>query len=290
MTDLAIRPNGNYHVEMTRDQVELVKNTVALNATDDQLKLFLAVCQRTGLDPFARQIYCIVRSGKATIQTSIDGFRLIAERTGQYRGQLGPEWCGEDGIWHDVWLAKGPPAAARVGVLREGWGAPLYAVARFDSYKPSQDGAGLWTRMPDLMIGKCAEALALRRAFPQEMSGLYTSDEMDQAELIDHDTGELTQQEKDWLHRSATGTNIRRDDYAQPKQPVAPAKQAIPPHVQYDRLKMEEGYDVLVEKAILLRVPYKGRLSEWPDSVLIEEGRGLKNRIRVAEEEGAAKG
>jgi len=174
------------------DQVELIKNTIAKGVTNDELALFIEQCNRTQLDPFARQIYAVSRYdgklGRPVMQTqvSIDGARLVAQRSGEYAGQTPVYYCGADREWTDLWLPEdGYPKAAKVGVYRQGFVEPLWATATWDQYVQTvKDGNPnrMWKQMPALMLGKCAEMLALRKAFPMELSGLYSAEEMGQAE------------------------------------------------------------------------------------------------------------
>ena len=89
-----------------------------------------------------------------------------------------------NGEWTDACVKATPPSGARVGVIRNDFKEVLWGFARFQSYAAEgKNGLTMmWKKMPEVMIAKCAEALALRKAFPQELSGLYTSDEMAQAQ------------------------------------------------------------------------------------------------------------
>lgn len=175
---------------LTDEQVDLIKRTIAKGASNDELQLFVGICNRTGLDPFAKQIYSIKRGNQMVTQISIDGARLIASRTGEYEGQVGPFWCGPDGVWKDAWLTASAPTAAKVGVWRKGFREPIWGIARFAAYAQQSP---FWQRMPDTMIAKVAESLALRKGFPLEMSGLYTTEEMEQAEVIDQNQNSSAQ-------------------------------------------------------------------------------------------------
>lgn len=183
--DLTINEEQTY---FTPEQVKTLQLMGAggNNTSPNDLRVFFHQVQKTGLDPFAHQIYLIERQGKQTIQTGIDGYRLVARRaTDRSGGTLGygeQLWCGTDGVWREAWLSHEPPAAAKCVVVRNG--EPFPAIALFTEYvalrrdgQPNQ----IWATKPALMLMKCAEALALRKAFPADLSGIYTTDEMGQA-------------------------------------------------------------------------------------------------------------
>ena len=182
----------------TSQQVAALHHLGVENASPGDLGVFFHVVKRTGLDPFARQIYMIGRNTfdsrqgkwvtKQTIQTGIDGFRLIGRRAADARRESisvsAPEWAHQDGTWRPVWVPSwGMPIAARVTITRGG--SPFTAVALFDEYKQTKKDGGLtqmWVQRPAGQIAKCAEALAWRMAFPQDLSGVYSDDEMQQAD------------------------------------------------------------------------------------------------------------
>lgn len=170
---------------MDDSKIELLKTTICKGSTDEEFQLFLHACKRTGLDPFMKQIHAVKRWDSATkrevmsIQTGIDGFRLIADRSGRFCPGREPTFTYDkdgnllsatayvkkqtkDGTWHEV------PATAfyqeYVQKTKEG--------------KPTK----FWATMPHGQLAKCAEALALRKAFPAELSGLYAKEEMEQAD------------------------------------------------------------------------------------------------------------
>lgn len=161
-------------------QINLIRNMLDKDATDGELQLLIAVSQRLGLDPFAKELYGISRYSKAAgrkvmaIQIGVDGLRKRAARSGAYAGQRGPFWCGEDGQWKDVWLSKEYPAAAKVGVVRKGETEPVWGVATWAEFAPiDQYGlAPMWKQYSSRMLAKSAESEALRKACPDEVANI----------------------------------------------------------------------------------------------------------------------
>ncbi|RYG37432.1 phage recombination protein Bet [bacterium] len=156
-------------------KTELIRRTVAAGATSDELELFLHMAKRAGLDPLARQIHFVKRRGRGVVQVGIDGLRLTADRTGLYAGNEDGEFIGTtDG---------GYPAKSKVTVYKlvGNQRCPFTATARWDEYYPGDEQGFMWRKMPHTMLAKCAEALALRKAFPADLSGLYIHEEMEQA-------------------------------------------------------------------------------------------------------------
>ena len=175
------------------------------NVPDADKQAFLHICQRSGLDPFGKEIYLIGRKDdsmpngmKYTAQTGIDGYRHIAQRTNEFEGREGPWWCGPDGQWRDVWLEDAPPSAAKVRIYRRGKPA-FEAVAVFKEFAPMYwDNRTrkmvlfqMWKKMPSHMLAKCAEALAIRQGFPREAAGIYVTEEMHQADAAEQEQSRL---------------------------------------------------------------------------------------------------
>ncbi|KUK98931.1 MAG: Prophage LambdaCh01, recombination protein Bet [Parcubacteria bacterium 32_520] len=167
---------------LTKAKIDLIKRTVAKGATDDELQMFLTVAARAGLDPFTKQIHLVKRHSTAegrdiaTIQTGIDGYRAIAEKTGKYGGSDDATFTFADG-------QDKIPTSATVKVYKiiGDKVIEIKATAYWDEFAPTNEKlAFMWRKMPKLMLAKCAEALALRKAFPNVLSGIYTHEEMEQ--------------------------------------------------------------------------------------------------------------
>lgn len=206
-------------------QIDILKNSICKGVSNEEFEIFLMACAKTQLDPFMRQIYAVKRKAKKpdgawgetmTIQTGIDGYRLIAERTGCYAPGPEPTYVMDangnltsatayikkqtkDGTWHTV-------------------SASAYSDEYMQTFVDKSSGekrpTGMWGNMPRTMLAKCAEAQALRKAFPAEMSGVYTKEEMAQADPVDVTPkisleqaaeldmilGECDQKYKDWVY------------------------------------------------------------------------------------------
>lgn len=159
---------------VTRDQLELIKKTVAVGASDAELELYLFDCARRGVHPLDRLIHFTKRGGRYTPITSIDFLRGRAHDTGEMAGSDDP-----------VFDKDARTATVTVHRITRGTRYPYTATARYNEYvpDPGPNGRGdvMWKRMPHVMLGKCAEALALRKAFPQQLGGLYVKEELEQA-------------------------------------------------------------------------------------------------------------
>lgn len=273
-TDLAITP----------EKKDLLKRTICKGASDDELELALAICGRMKLDPFAKQIAFIKRWDSRenrevmTAQPTIDGARLLAQRSASYGGQLGPWWCGQDGQWAEVWLGEGEPIAAKVGVINLAFKEPLFAVAKFSSYAAKKkDGKlmALWAQMPDLMIAKCAEMLALRRAFPAEFSDFGGVD-FGAAE----DVGQMVTEAAQYIEvdgvvaDAATGELVQHDEVkTQPRHSDTMKRLHV---VAANRGLSHDDVHALaiasfgVQSMTELDIPQLARLAEWVETLEME--------------------
>lgn len=164
-------------LEFTDEQRQMIRDTFANGATDDEFAVLMEIARARRLNPLLRQIHFVSRYDRDkgrmvwSCQVSIDGMRALAERSGMYDGQDEPVFVEREGLIEQV----------KVKVYRKDWSRPAVGVAYWDEYvQKTKDGrpTAFWSRMPHTMLAKCAEALALRKAFPEDTSGLYVPEEM----------------------------------------------------------------------------------------------------------------
>lgn len=175
--------------DFTPEQRQMIRDTYANGASDGEFQVLMEVAKARRLNPLLRQIHFVKRwdsmKGREVwaAQASIDGMRAIAQRTGLYNGQDEPEFSkDEDG-----------QMVAKVRVYRKDWDRPAVGVAHWNEYaqyKKDRSLTPFWQRMPKVMLSKCAEAIGLRKAFPEDLSGLYAAEELQQ-ERVDQETGEV---------------------------------------------------------------------------------------------------
>jgi phage recombination protein Bet len=195
--------------DYTPAQLDLVKRTVAADCNHDEFSLFVEVCKRVGLDPFRKQIYAMVYSKdkpdkrKLSIITGIDGFRAVAARNQDYRPDDAEPVITyrddlKDPVTNPLGIEKAVVRAFKLAPNGE-W-HPVVGVAYWDEFAPveeiweySQEAGkrqpsgkfklgGNWIRMGRIMIVKCAEAQALRKGWPEDLSGVYAPEELARAD------------------------------------------------------------------------------------------------------------
>ncbi len=189
---LAVHPGHWVPAVDNRQDIDLIRQTYAKTLNNNELELLVAHGNQMGLSVIKKQIYGIKRGDQMSIQVGIDGYRAITESNPDFMGYEGPEWCGPDGQWVDVWLNPEPPRAARMGIYRKGFAKPIWGVAVYDEfvqtfydkYTKSQKPNSMWQKMPANQLAKCAEAQAHRKATPGVLGG---------TEMYDEDSPEVEQ-------------------------------------------------------------------------------------------------
>lgn len=255
------------------EQVDILRKTLFKGFTDDEIGFCLAVCSRTGLDPFVRQIHFTKRQNFKTkewtivITTGIDGFRLTANRSQAYAGSDEP-------VFKE---SNNRPIEGTVTVYKivQGVRCGFTATARWAEYYPGDGGDGfMWRKMPFTMLGKCAEAQALRKAFPAELSNIYSHEEMAQSNndrtLLSTKAAEVNQM----LESSEPGPDLD-------VEAVAVIEETQEPDFLTETAAIEPPFDVS-QYVIPIGQKYKGkRLSELSKGALKGYLDWVKEKVMV---------
>lgn len=317
-TALAITDNQS---EFTESQVAALKQLGVDDAPRGDLDVFFHAAKRTGLDPFNKQIYMIGRNTKVggyrgeperwetkyTIQTGIEGYRVVGHRIAKREGLGRPVakrlFCGRDGIWREILVEDGPPVAAKAEITCDGVvvGEAVVKFAEYAQTTRSGELAGQWRDKPTVMIGKCAEAAAWRSAFPQDFAGIYEPSEFHQ--VIDGEVVATPVRSERVraggvaaLREAAAAAQQQTVDQEPAAEPVAGEQNALSPAARrkwINRMfallgdgdcKSDEDQLIVISS---LAGQHYGELLEHRDSVTDDQLRAIVNTLHTAKEGGA---
>jgi len=169
-------------LRFTPEQERMIRDQCAPGSNAEEFAVLMEIAKARRLNPLLKQIHFVKRWDTQkeryvwAAQISIDGMRAVAQRTGRYNGQDEPEYgpCN----------AKGFPEWAKIRVYRKDWDRPAVGLVFWNEYVQTTKNGNptkFWADMPMNQLAKCAEAQALRKAFPEDCGGLYTDTEMEQA-------------------------------------------------------------------------------------------------------------
>jgi phage recombination protein Bet len=246
MTDLATHETPSTLLAISSGQTWFTERQLAAlqhmglkqSTPKGDLAVFLHHCQRTGLDPFAKQIYMIERKGRYTIQTGIDGYRVVGDRVAERRGDTiehtDPLWRARGGKWQDFWDDDDePPVAAKYVILKNGHrnvATVMFRefVQRTSDGRPNQ----MWSTMPCNQLAKCAEVQAWRKVYPNDFAGLVL---------------EGAAQPDTEHHVAAEPVQSQRVTAADILEPEEPAKQQPKPRTKTMHKKLSDTYFALMD-------------------------------------------
>lgn len=253
----------------------IIRQSFMPGASDTEAAVLIKTAERMNLDVFKRQIHFVKRKAyneetgayeeKWAFQTSIDGFRGRAEETHDYEGVDEPAFSFEDTMNPITGAPLGTlQLVARVTVHRRGR-RPTTGVARWSEFvQKKRDGnpVRMWMTMPHHMLAKCAEALALRQAFPERLGGLYTDDEMGAGDAGDH--------EREPANARPDPASAVREKLAKEAERVKAAKAPTPDPIEEARALISRGMISRFEK-VTTQAEYRAlwaeleRSPEWKE-------------------------
>jgi phage recombination protein Bet len=211
----------------------VIRNLICKNASDKEIKQFITLCAMQKLNPFLREAYLIKYSDTepASMVVGYEVFLKRAFKNQYYQGY-------KSGIldWDDEKKRR-----AFCEVFLKGYVTPIRVEVYWEEYAGKKKDGTLtkfWAKQGRTQLEKVAISQALRRAFPLDLGGLYTADEIDTVdpnelptEIIDyevHDMGDTQSQEASGQSSETTSNALVGDDgVAGEPSPATPGPELV---------------------------------------------------------------